>query len=119
MNVIELLEATKVEVDKRWERHVGLWDSSVPAEESAACLLGCIGFARWGNNWPYDFQDSGYGRLRKDDVTAPVIEALAKGARVSEMGALEKVYRQNDTHFISKWDAKDFVELALADLKSS
>lgn len=120
----ELLEATKAEVDKRWVDRASLWDTIFV---EGSCILGCLGFARWGEGFRTDSQNDGYRALECDATTAEAIAALA--AHVSNSVAREfsfgdgdgtkYVYRQNDKHFGIKQDVKDFIDLALADFKSA
>lgn len=117
MNVIELLEATKAEVGDRWVPRAVLYDAGKP-DGGHACLLGCVGFARWENFGETQFPDEAYASLREDPLTGAAIEALAKHSRFDREDPVEQVYRQNDSHFINKQHVKDFIDLALADLKS-
>lgn len=119
MNVIELLEATKVEVDERWARGYQLWDTT--GETDCACVLGCLGFAAFGEDFSAtgEHEDPGYGLLRNDEGTSAAIEVLAKHARRYSGDPIQTVYRENDSRIYSKQQAKAFVDRAIADLKSS
>jgi hypothetical protein len=117
MSVIELLEATKVQADQRWGPQATLWGDE-------CCILGCLGYARWGEEFiTGDYEDEGYRNLKGDPDTAAAVEALAKNSHIAAVEGigppLEMVYRQNDTHLRSKQDVKDFIDEAIADLKYS
>lgn len=121
MTPLELLEATKVEVDKRWDHGNNLF-----YDEGAACLLGCVGFALWGEefagdpeeNW-YERQEAAYDALRREHVVREALAALASHSFWPEgRDNLEKVYRHNDSRLHCKADANDFIDLAITDLKT-
>lgn len=116
MTVVELLEATKHEVDKRWEYHSSLWAS----DGEGCCILGCLGFARWEDfRERHEWHDNAYHALSSDPVTGVAIGILAglveKDYSLSRTD-MAKVYSQNDHRFKNKADAKDFIDLALRGL---
>lgn len=117
MTVVELLEATKAEVDRRWERRSLLWNCG---SEEGCCILGCLGFARWDDfRERHQRQDTAYTALQSDPVTSVAIGILA--GLVEEDYSLShtdmaKVYSQNDYLLKNKTDVKDFIDLALRGL---
>lgn len=110
MNVIELLEATKVEVDNRWARGCMMYDGG-------SCILGCLGFAAFGGNFAEGLEETAYTRLREDPLAVQAIDVLGEHSTWPVSDPLERVWRHNDTRFTTKQDVKDYIDLALADLR--
>ncbi len=77
MNEAELVAGTIDTIKTRG------WTTSHLLDESTGkhCILGAIGYARWGNNWDVDCHDEGdsdemYKRLLADPVTRSVIQKI-------------------------------------------
>ena len=120
MTPAELLEATKVEVDKRWKQGPGLWGNW----GDGSCILGCLGFARFGEDFKQPTQNEGYDLLDSSPLVTQAISILARQVNPDEVAAdpdddMTLVYRQNDAWFGSKEDVHDFIDQALADLKAA
>jgi hypothetical protein len=95
MTPLELLEASKNEVDERGERIPRLWN-----QEGDACHLGCVGFARWGQRFAQHTEGEAYADLESDPVALVAVEAIADAidhGAWSDFNSVERVWRYNES----------------------
>jgi formate dehydrogenase assembly factor FdhD len=104
MNVVDLLESTKIVAGNTWKPRRTL------SNKDGCCILGCLGIARFGMNWEPSYQP-----FEQDPLCAAAVELLAKNA-ASDAGGdhAAAVYTHNDDKFESVEDVQGFIDLALA-----